>query len=90
MPPENYYLGLILIQLKIQFLLVLASQASSNNDLEEERKKANEERMQLIEEEIVPDIPQNEEDHLDLELEDEAAIYEEYKALLASVLWHWP
>lgn len=81
-----YYLGLILIQLKIQFLHVLASQASSNNDLEEERKKANEERMQLIEEEIVPDIPQNEEDHLDLELEDEAAIYEEYKALLASVL----
>lgn len=61
-----------------------ASQASSNDDLEQERK-ANQERMKLIEEEIIPDIPQNEEDHLDLELEDEAAVFEEYKALLASV-----
>lgn len=61
-----------------------ASQASSNDDLEQQRQ-ANQERVKLIEEEIIPDIPQNEEDHLDLELEDEAAIFEEYKALLASV-----
>lgn len=70
-------------KLQVWFLLV-ASQASSNDDLEQQRQ-ANQERVKLIEEEIIPDIPQNEEDHLDLELEDEAAIFEEYKALLASV-----
>lgn len=56
------------------------SQADSNEGM------SNEDRAKLIEEEIMPDIPQEEEEHLDLELDDETTVLEEYKARLASVL----
>jgi len=39
----------------------------------------------LVEEEIVPDISRNDEDHLDLILDDEATFLAEYKSRLASL-----
>jgi len=40
----------------------------------------------LVEEEILPDISHNDEDHLDLRLDDEATFLAEYKCRLASLL----
>jgi len=39
----------------------------------------------LVEEEILPDISANDEDHLDLRLDDEATFLAEYKSRLASI-----
>jgi len=39
----------------------------------------------LVEEEILRDISHNDEDHLDLTLDDEAAFLDEYKSRLASL-----
>lgn len=39
----------------------------------------------LVEEEILPDISANDEDHLDLQLDDEATFLAEYKSRLASI-----
>ena len=39
----------------------------------------------LVEEEILPDVSHNEEDHLDLRLDDEATFLAEYKSRLASL-----
>jgi len=38
-----------------------------------------------VEEEILPDVSHNEEDHLDLRLDDEATFLAEYKSRLASL-----
>jgi len=39
----------------------------------------------LVEEEILPDIPRDDDDYLDLTLDDEATFLDEYKSRLASL-----
>jgi len=41
---------------------------------------------QIVEEEILPDMSHNEDDHLDITLDDEAAFLAEYKSRLASLM----
>ncbi|XP_072034436.1 NEDD8 ultimate buster 1-like [Amphiura filiformis] len=57
----------------------------TSRDNDEVEIELTEEQKKAVEELIKPDIPENEEDYLDLTLDDEAKFIEQYKTMLASL-----
>ena len=67
--------------LVVNHIFCLFSESSSPTKSAEEKEK---EKDAIAE--IIPDIPQDEDDHLDLTLEEEASFLQEYQTLLHSIL----
>ena len=59
--------------------------ASSTSDATEANGMTQEERDRIINEEIAPDIPIHDEDYLDLALDEEEELLNEYQARLMSL-----